>query len=309
MLNFDVNYTGGKKNRQKERRLMKGFNLAPPTATPSMTTLPPVAEFISSFDQSTDQPDFYGSTFSGILSSGITPRRNHMYSMHSMQQFSSSQSSFSESFGPIGKLGKLGSKLRHHSSNNTAQKRRWGIFNGLHSYQNNLYTYIHKTNYEKFSSQFFSFLPYFFFYFVVVVFIIPKKKNIGTLIDAARSGTDHVSRFIRSRSEDSVCNTVAAATNSQIRESISRSNSPGSDEGITASPTDSNPSMDKPEVGSATTTKFKQKEHHTHLYGKQLNYNKNCHIFFFFFISLCLFVFPCVFFHVPKFHVVCVYIQ
>lgn len=56
-----------------------------------------------------------------------------------------------------------------------------------------------------------------------------------------------------------------------IRESVSRSNSPGSDEGgVTASPTDSNPSMDKPDVTSAAvaTSKAKSKDHHTHLYGK-----------------------------------------
>lgn len=117
---------------------MKGFNLAPPT-TPA-TTLPPVAEFIATFQHggnggssgnhgngsgnhggSGDNPDPYGSSFSGILGSGITPRRNHMYSMHS-----SSQSSFSESLGNIGKFGKLSSKLRH--SNNTSEKRRWGRF-------------------------------------------------------------------------------------------------------------------------------------------------------------------------------------
>ena len=130
-ISFLSKFKGGKKNRQKERRLMKGFNLAPPTATPGMTSLPPVAEFNNSFDQSSNQPDFYGSTFSGILSSGITPRRNYMYSM---QQFSSSQSSFSESFGTLGKLGKLSSRLRNQNSsinnisNQSSQKRRWGIF-------------------------------------------------------------------------------------------------------------------------------------------------------------------------------------
>lgn len=86
----------------------------------------------------------------------------------------------------------------------------------------------------------------------------------GTLIDAARSGTGSVSRFIRSRSEDSVCNTNAPNSNT-IRESVSRSNSPGSDEGVTASPTDSNPSMDKPEI--AVVSKSKHKEQHSHLYG------------------------------------------
>lgn len=116
--------TGGKKNRQKERRLMKGFNLALPGAQ-GMNTLPPVAELFTSSGErfhSGNENEYYGSQFAGLMNanatSGITPRRNPMYSM---QQYSSSQSSFSESFGTIGRLGKIGSKLR-----NTSQKRRWG---------------------------------------------------------------------------------------------------------------------------------------------------------------------------------------
>lgn len=101
---------------------MKGFNLALPGTQGMNTTLAPVAEFMSPFSHSgSENCDYYGSTFAGLLNanqSGITPRRNPMYSM---QQYSSSQSSFSESFGTIGRLGKIGSKLR-----NTSQKRRWG---------------------------------------------------------------------------------------------------------------------------------------------------------------------------------------
>lgn len=110
---------------------MKGFNLALPGAQ-GMNTLPPVAEMMASqqFNSGTEQ-DYYGSTFAGLLNananSGITPRRNPMYSM---QQYSSSQSSFSESFGTIGRFGKLGSKLR-----STSQKRRWGIYSILLIYQ------------------------------------------------------------------------------------------------------------------------------------------------------------------------------
>lgn len=48
MLKGDFSGTGGKKNRQKERRLMKGFNIAPQPSTTSSSTLPPVAEFIAS---------------------------------------------------------------------------------------------------------------------------------------------------------------------------------------------------------------------------------------------------------------------
>lgn len=99
---------------------MKGFNLAL-SGTQGTNVLPPVAEFMSPFHSGSENVDYYGSPFAGLLqnaNSGITPRRNPMYSM---QQYSSSQSSFSESFGTIGRLGKIGSKLR-----NTSQKRRWG---------------------------------------------------------------------------------------------------------------------------------------------------------------------------------------
>lgn len=100
-----------------------------------------------------------------------------------------------------------------------------------------------------------------------------NKQKKGTLIEAARHGTGSVSKFIgRSRSEDSVCNSMPA--NNENKGSASRSNSAGSDEGVTASPTDSNPSMDKPDVNTAhssnissTSAKYKTKEHHTHLYG------------------------------------------
>lgn len=99
---------------------MKGFNLALPGSQGMTGKLPPVAEFTTPFHSGSENNDFYGSSFAGLLNAnaGITPRRNPMYSM---QQYSSSQSSFSESFGPIGRLGKIGSKLR-----NTSQKRRWG---------------------------------------------------------------------------------------------------------------------------------------------------------------------------------------
>ena len=80
---------------------------------------------MSPFHSGSENCDLYGSPFAGLLNStnstGITPRRNPMYSM---QQYSSSQSSFSESFGTMGRLGKIGSKLRNTSS----QKRRWGKY-------------------------------------------------------------------------------------------------------------------------------------------------------------------------------------
>lgn len=111
-------------------------------------------------------------------------------------------------------------------------------------------------------------------------------KLEGTLIEAARHGTGSVSRFIgRSRSEDSVCNSIPA--NNANKGSASRSNSAGSEEGVTASPTDSNPSMDK-DVNTAPTTKtssssakYKTKDHHTHLYGSRCS-DSNLFSFFVF---------------------------
>lgn len=66
----------------------------------------------------------------------------------------------------------------------------------------------------------------------------------GTLMKAGS-----VSRFMgRSRSEDSVCN---APPHGQM-ESVSQSNSPVSEDAITESPTDSNPSLDRPDIEAST---------------------------------------------------------
>lgn len=60
-----------------------------------------------------------------------------------------------------------------------------------------------------------------------------------------------------------MCNAATSQTKTR-QASGSRSNSAGSEEGVTGSPTDSNPSMDKPEVVRAP--KVKTKDHH-HSYG------------------------------------------
>lgn len=84
--------TGGKKNRQKERRLMKGFNIGPQASTTS-GPLPPVAEFIASLQQhhhDGHRHELFGSTLSGIFNS--TPRKLHQHS----STVSSSQGSINE---------------------------------------------------------------------------------------------------------------------------------------------------------------------------------------------------------------------
>ncbi|CAH0560164.1 unnamed protein product [Brassicogethes aeneus] len=115
--------TGGKKNRQKERRLMKGFNIGP---QPSQSTgsLPPVAEFIASLQhQEGNHHDFFGSTLSGIFNS--TPRRLHQHS-----------STVSSSQGSINESGNHHHHSHHHHHHKGlskfhikrthSHKRRWG---------------------------------------------------------------------------------------------------------------------------------------------------------------------------------------
>ncbi|KAK0093580.1 hypothetical protein PV326_013205 [Microctonus aethiopoides] len=69
---------GGKKNRQKERRLMKGFNIAPQPG--GSGTLPPVAEFIASLQQAQHENsthhELFGSTLSGIFGPVSTPKKH-----------------------------------------------------------------------------------------------------------------------------------------------------------------------------------------------------------------------------------------
>lgn len=100
---------GGKKNRQKERRLMKGFNIA---SQPSSGTLPPVAEFIASLQNPPDdQPpaEMYGSTLSGIFNSaGSTKKHPHHISTNSVPGLSS------------------GSKQHERHTRGSSRKRRWG---------------------------------------------------------------------------------------------------------------------------------------------------------------------------------------
>ncbi|XP_076235807.1 transient receptor potential cation channel gamma isoform X3 [Calliopsis andreniformis] len=71
---------GGKKNRQKERRLMKGFNIGPQPG--GSGTLAPVDESM----QQLQENDEFGSTLSGIFSGpGTTPKKSPYHtSTHSM---------------------------------------------------------------------------------------------------------------------------------------------------------------------------------------------------------------------------------
>lgn len=85
---------GGKKNRQKERRLMKGFNIAPqPSGSGS---LPPVDEFTASLQQvqQENSHEIFGSTLSGIFGPGATPKKSpHHISTNSVPGLGTSRQS------------------------------------------------------------------------------------------------------------------------------------------------------------------------------------------------------------------------
>ncbi|XP_026476691.1 transient receptor potential-gamma protein-like, partial [Ctenocephalides felis] len=166
--------SGGKKNRQKERRLMKGFNIAPPP-TGSTHTLPPVAEFIASLQQQSAQHDHsqsqdFGSTLTGIFTGGNgggTPRKLHQLThshSHSQAQMpvgpsplvTLTKGDLEDWHQVVKNHKKISFMFRFHMKRSSSHKRRW-----------------------------------------------------GTLIEAAKSG--RVSRLIsRSRSEDSVCRASTA---------------------------------------------------------------------------------------------------
>lgn len=114
---FSTNGPGGKKNRQKERRLMKGFHVAPSMGS---TTLTPVNENSNSFplDRSSEF-----AALSGLFGPGITPRK-HAQPNPLQQQLSTSQSSVGDS---IHKLSRLAPKF-HSSKRNGggSHKRKWG---------------------------------------------------------------------------------------------------------------------------------------------------------------------------------------
>ncbi|XP_036147207.1 transient receptor potential-gamma protein isoform X2 [Monomorium pharaonis] len=99
---------GGKKNRQKERRLMKGFNIGPQPG--GSGTLPPVAEFIASLQQvqHENSHDLFGSTLSGIFGPGTTPKKSpHHTSTNSVPGLAT------------------GSR-QSHGTRSSSRKKRWG---------------------------------------------------------------------------------------------------------------------------------------------------------------------------------------
>lgn len=117
---------GGKKNRQKERRLMKGFNVAPSIGSAQLT---PLSEHSGSFPL-----DHHGShelsALSGLFGPGITPRKHtgpNPLQQQEQQQISTSQSSFGDSINPIHKLSRFAPKF-HSKRNGGSHKRKWGNY-------------------------------------------------------------------------------------------------------------------------------------------------------------------------------------
>nr|CAD7258014.1 unnamed protein product [Timema shepardi] len=110
--------SGGKKNRQKERRLMKGFNIAP--AASNNSQLPTVDEIMANLQHQQQHPnlhDLFGSTTSGIYGGlqGSTPKKSphHTHSAGGSLDHTSSHRVF----------GRLTPRFTHKRS---SHKRRWG---------------------------------------------------------------------------------------------------------------------------------------------------------------------------------------
>ncbi|XP_011315127.1 transient receptor potential-gamma protein isoform X3 [Fopius arisanus] len=98
---------GGKKNRQKERRLMKGFNIAPQPG--GSGSLPPVAEYIASLQQAQHDHktrELTSSTLSGIFAPVTALKKNpHHMSTNSVPATCNRQ---------------------NRTCRNGSRKRRWG---------------------------------------------------------------------------------------------------------------------------------------------------------------------------------------
>ncbi|XP_076273202.1 transient receptor potential cation channel gamma isoform X2 [Rhynchophorus ferrugineus] len=107
--------TGGKKNRQKERRLMKGFNIAPQPSTTANSSPPESLASLHGHHHEGHHYEFFGSTISGIFNS--TSRKL----LHHSSTVSSSQGNINEGHGHNQR-----SVDRLHLKRSHSHKRRWG---------------------------------------------------------------------------------------------------------------------------------------------------------------------------------------
>lgn len=119
---------GGKKNRQKERRLMKGFNVAPSIGSTSLT---PVNESSGGFPL-----DQHGSSDPAVMKElfpGITPRKQG-HSSPLPHHLSTSQTSFGDTLNSMHKLSRFAPKFpSKRSSASGSHKRKWGKFKTIPS--------------------------------------------------------------------------------------------------------------------------------------------------------------------------------
>lgn len=134
---------GGKKNRQKERRLMKGFNIAPqPSGSGS---LPPVDEFTASLQQvqQENSHEIFGSTLSGIFGPGATPKKSpHHTSTNSVPGLGTSRQS---------RRIRGSSKKKRWENLIEAAKVRGRVSRLIGKLRDKLYIFNRKNNYNKIS--------------------------------------------------------------------------------------------------------------------------------------------------------------
>ncbi|XP_053958532.1 transient receptor potential-gamma protein isoform X1 [Anastrepha ludens] len=123
---MDTNVTagqggGGKKNRQKERRLMKGFNIAPPGSTGSLA---PVAEFSTSLDNFDSQHEILSSTLSNLFNSNFIHKNPQNGNTNGKESPTNGTTTTTTTIQTTTKYNK--SALKPHNKRIAGHKKRWG---------------------------------------------------------------------------------------------------------------------------------------------------------------------------------------
>lgn len=127
--------SGGKKNRQKERRLMKGFNIAPPPG--STGSLAPVQEqFSTSLDVDQSDQAQLTQTLQNLFSNSFLNKSKpatQSCSTNNFNSFNSSTSTTSKDSTPPVHEHIAGTKynkncLKTYNKRMSGQKKKWGGF-------------------------------------------------------------------------------------------------------------------------------------------------------------------------------------
>ncbi|XP_073996025.1 transient receptor potential cation channel gamma isoform X2 [Rhodnius prolixus] len=133
-----VEGAGGKKNRQKERRLMKGFNIAPPPSSPNSGAglPPPVAEFIASLQKSSSNDNLVNSARLGAGAGGMSIRRKYKDNLSRLMfKGSSARKRRWDSLIEVARSGKVGRFISQSRSEDSVCGEGGPPPHGIHNHQ------------------------------------------------------------------------------------------------------------------------------------------------------------------------------